>query len=54
MTLDVKKTRAIKHWLEGTGKATAELVARSQHDIPFNLGAFGENFAGMTCLFLAS
>lgn len=54
LLLDSKKMRAIKHWLEGTGAAASELVARSQHDLPFCLGAFGESFAGMPQLFLGS
>ena len=52
--LDQKKTRAIKHWLELTAPETWNLVAGTQHDLPFNNGAFGESFAGMACMFLNS
>ena len=52
--LDQKKSRAIRHWLEGTGSEAWSLVAGTQHDLPFNMGAFGENFAGSAIMFLNS
>ena len=54
LTLDQKKSRAIRHWLELTGEDAWRLVAETQHDIPFSLGAYGESFAGLAAMFLNS
>lgn len=54
LILDAKKTRAIRHWLEGTSPEAWSLVAQTQHDLPFNLGCYGESFAGMASLFVGS
>lgn len=54
LVLDAKKARAIRHWLEGTSPEAWTLVAETQHDLPFSMGAYGESFAGMACLFLHS
>ncbi|CAJ1438354.1 unnamed protein product [Effrenium voratum] len=54
MVIDQKKSRAIRHWMEKTGPATWALVEASQHDQPFNLGPFGEAFAGTASMFVGS
>ena len=54
LVLDQKKSRAIRHWLEATSSKAWTLVEQSQHDLPFNMGAYGETFAGNAAMFLKS
>eukprot|EP00435_Cladocopium_sp_Y103_P019166 s4234_g4.t1 len=52
--IDNKKANGIRHWMERTdGKALA-LVESTQHDVPFNMGPFGEALSQISWLFLGS
>lgn len=44
----------MKHLLETTSAAAMEVIQQSTHDLPFNMGAFGEAFCSLPWLFVGS
>ena len=54
LEIDTKKQRAIKHWMDKTSEGAFHEVDMHCHDIPFALGAFGEQFAQEAAYFLNS
>ena len=52
--IDNKKTAAIKNWFESCGEGAKAIVQRSQHNIAFALGPFGETLSGYNFLFKGS
>ena len=54
IALDGRKKQAVRNWMERTCQKAFDEVVRSTHDLPFNLGPFGEAFALCTSCFLGS
>ena len=54
ITIDNRKAVAIKHWMSKTSEEVLRLVESAQHDVPFNLGFFGDQMAQIPWLFLGS
>lgn len=54
ISLDRRRKRAVKNWLEKTAKDAFRIVETSTHDIPFSMGPFGESMAAYQFLFLGS
>ena len=44
ISLDRRRKRAVKNWLEKTAKDAFRIVETSTHDIPFSMGPFGESW----------
>ena len=54
ISLDGRKKQAVRNWMDRTCPKAFDEVLRSTHDLPFNLGPFGEAFALSGSCFLGS
>lgn len=54
IALDGRKKQAVRNWMERTCPKAFDEVVRSTHNLPFNLGPFGEACALCTSCFLGS
>eukprot|EP00435_Cladocopium_sp_Y103_P061906 s492_g23.t1 len=54
ISIDNRKTVAIKHWMSKTSEEVIRLVESAQHDVPFNMGFCGDQMSQIPWLFLGS
>ena len=54
IALDGRKKQGVRNWMERTSANAFDEVLRSTHDLPFNLGPFGESFGLSQLCFLGS
>lgn len=54
ISLDNRRKAAVKNWLEKTAPEALQVVRASTHDLPFQLGCFGETIAATSWMFLGS
>lgn len=54
ISLDARKRTAVKNFLDKCCPEAFDIIASSCHDLPFNIGPFGEGFACNNLCFLGS
>ena len=54
ISLDSRKRTAVRHFLDKCDPAAFDEIANSCHDLPFNIGPYGEAFACNSLCFLTS